>query len=279
MFSPVIAIVGAGDLGTACALRLFRSGFKVIMIEKRVAQDIHYIRNFVGAVYTGSKEINGVRGKTVSGFLEQESFAFDNFEDTFLSFMLNNKEIPLLTEKDIDSINTVKITHLIITKDDLIDIPAVKNLLNRDIKTIGFEGNSSTVLNYTINNSGLVVYPFLRNIYTDNPLETKIKSAESIKSPIEGIFVADKEINSVVQIKDEIGKIDSIPIFSPYEGKLSGRLNSGAFVESGTEIAEITLLKDNENDGRKIPEKFILLSGAVLEALMFDMNLQKNGNS
>ena len=279
MSLPVIAILGAGDLGTACALRLFRSGFKVILIEQTMPQDIHYIRNFVSTVYSGKKEINGVKAKTVSGFLQQESLPFDNFEESFLPFMLNNYEIPVLTENDTTSLAAAEIKYLVITKSNLKDIPAVTALLNDEIKTIVFDDKVSNDGSYIINNSGLVIYPFLRDDYDAAPAEKQFKEADTIKAPLEGIFIADKEINSIVRLKDEVGKISNIPILSPYEGKLSGRLNSGAFVTSGTKIAEITSLKNEDNDGRKIPEKYTLLSGAVLEAVMFDLNLEKNQDS
>ena len=279
MSLPVIAILGAGDLGTACALRLFRSGFKVILIEKTAPQDIHYIRNFIGAVYSGKKEINGIKAKTVSGFLQQESLAVDNFEESFLPYMLNNNEIPILTENDTNSITSVKIAYLVIAQAELKKIPAIEVLLNDEVKTIGFDTDAVDIESYIIGSNGLVFYPFLRDEYDTDSAGKQIKKPDTIKAPIEGVFMADKEINSTIHLKNEVGKISNIPILSPYEGKLSGRLNSGAFVKAGTSIAEITPLNNEDNDGRKIPDKYNLLSGAVLEAVMFDMNLQKNENS
>ncbi len=276
MSLPVIAVLGAGDLGSACALRLFRSGFKVILIEKSSALDIHYIRNFTGTLYAGSKNILGITVRTVSGLLEKEALPFDNFEESFLPFMLNNNEIPLLTEKDSDALKTADISYLVIAQNSLTDIPAVNALLESEVKAVAFNNAASVNAAYLINREGLVVYPFLKDDFDANFGKASVKERETVKAPIEGVFMTDKEINALIHRKEEIGKINNIAIFSPYEGRLSGCLNSGAFVSAGTEIAEITSLKDSGNDGRKIPEKYTLLAGAVLEAVMFDLNLQKN---
>jgi len=52
-----IAILGAGNFGTATALRLFRSGFRPVLFELQNPTDLNYNRTFSDVVYRGSKAI------------------------------------------------------------------------------------------------------------------------------------------------------------------------------------------------------------------------------
>ena len=276
MALPVVAILGAGDLGTACALRLFRSGFKVIIVNQMISQNIHYSRNFLGAIYSGAKKINGVQVRTSADLFQREEMSFENFENSFLPFLLNNNEIPLLTEDEIASLSTIKIEYLIVTDEDLFAFSMNNGIIGDDTKVIIFDSLEIKKGNYIIRHDGLVNYPFLKDDFevtkTDKiTIEPKL---DYIKAPIEGVFISQKDINSILHLKEEIGKIGDISILSPYGGKLTGLINSGAIVTAGTDLAEISPLRENRNDGKIIPEKQTLLAGGVLEALLFDLNLR-----
>lgn len=48
---PIILVTGSGDEATAVAVRLFRSGFKVILIVHNKPVDLHYHRNFTRCIF------------------------------------------------------------------------------------------------------------------------------------------------------------------------------------------------------------------------------------
>ncbi len=275
MALPVVVILGAGDLGTACALRMFRSGFKVILIEAENHQNVHYTRNFSGVIYSGIKNINGVQARISSDLLQREDISIENFEKSFLPFILNNNEIPLVTESELSSLSRIKTHYLVIADPDLMGMINDYDVVDEDVKIITFHEMEISNATYIIDQSGLVIYPFLKEEFEilskhDYKINTTLNY---IKAPIEGIFISQKELNSSIRLKEEIGKIGNRSIVSLFEGKVTGLINSGTIVTKETNIAEINSLKESKYDGKIIPDEYTLLSGGVLEAILFDINL------
>ena len=58
-----IWIRGAGDLATGIALRLYRSGFDIIMSDIAVPTTVRRTVAFSPAVYTGETQVEGITGK------------------------------------------------------------------------------------------------------------------------------------------------------------------------------------------------------------------------
>ena len=56
-------IRGAGDLATGIALRLYRSGFDIIMSDIAVPTTVRRTVAFSPAVYTGETQVEGITGK------------------------------------------------------------------------------------------------------------------------------------------------------------------------------------------------------------------------
>ena len=56
-------IRGAGDLATGIALRLYRSGFDIIMSDIAVPTTVRRTVAFSPAVYTGEASVEGITGK------------------------------------------------------------------------------------------------------------------------------------------------------------------------------------------------------------------------
>jgi xanthine dehydrogenase accessory factor len=60
---PLVLIKGAGDLATGCALRLRRSGFRVVMTELPEPRAVRRTVAFCEAVLDGSAEVEGLRAR------------------------------------------------------------------------------------------------------------------------------------------------------------------------------------------------------------------------
>lgn len=76
--SPRVLIKGAGDLASGIAVRLYHSGFQVMMTETNVPTTIRRYVAFSRAVYESEVEVEGIRARCVStkealeGCLEQQ---------------------------------------------------------------------------------------------------------------------------------------------------------------------------------------------------------------
>jgi len=272
-----VLIVGASDLGTACALRLFRSGLHVIIIEKDCPLDIYHARSFSNAVFSGSKTIDAITAKTYAQVLEEDALNSGSTVTNFIQFAVLNREIPVLTESDKVYLNHSNINYCIVCEPVL--YKKIIHALPEETSLIGFASEKKPdSYAYTICNSGAnfgrVFYAndALLNTTSDISLNKKEKY-QQIKAPLEGVFQSSKSIDELIHEKEEIGKVDDIPILSPFLGRISGVLNSGVIISAGTVFAEIDVSHSGLS-GHFLSRDSFCLAGAVLEAVMYDSKLK-----
>jgi len=270
-------IIGASDLGTACALRLAHAGIQIVLIENDCPLDIYQSRSFSGAVFSGSKTIEGVTAGTIAKSIAGDNLAKNANVEEFITYTLKNREIPLVQASDSGYLKTFSIDYIIVTDETL-----YKNIsihLYDNSTSVGFDTDAdSRKYIYTICNAifyfGRVIYPHIGPA----PLPEKrarhvMDSYEKIKSPIEGVFQSVKSVNDSIHEKEEIAKINEIPILSPVNGRISGILNSGVIVPAGAEFVEIDKSYSGI-PGNVISKDSMCLAGAVLEAILYDQNLK-----
>lgn len=271
-----VLIIGASDLGTACSLRLFHAGLQVIILEKDCPLDIYHSRSFSSTVYSGFKSINNIKAKTYARALEEDILKANSDISDFIKFTTLNREIPVITETDKSFLKKIKLNYIIVC--DLVLFENIKNNLPENIKIIGFNTEIDTKnFSYTICNAGSY---FGRAFYAFNELsssETKVHLNKKdifkqIKAPLEGVFKSSKSIDDLIHEKEEIGKINDIPILSPELGRISGILNSGVIIPAGTVFVEINTSHSGQS-GYVLSRDSFCLAGAVLEVILYDFQL------
>ena len=269
-------IIGASDLGTACALRLFHTGVQVVILEKDCPLDIYHSRSFSNAIFSGFKTIENITAKTYAQVLEEDSLKPNSNISDFIKFTILNREIPVMVETDKSYLKQLEVDYSIVCNPVLFE--NIKNDLPEEIKVIGFgkEFNTDNIT-YTICNAG---QQFGRVLYAYNELsnsESKIilnkkDISEQIKAPLEGVFQSSKSVNDLIHEKEEIGRINDIPILSPALGRITGILNSGVIIPVGTVFVEIDTSHSGQS-GHVLSRDSFCLAGAVLEAILYDVKL------
>lgn len=276
MSNPTVLIAGVSDLGTACALRLFQTGLHIIIIEKDCPLDIYHSRSFSSTVFSGSITIDNIKTKTYAQALDEDTLKPDSDVFNFIQFTTLNREIPVLLESDSSYLRQTQIDYCILCETSLYE--NIKNNLPEECKIIGFaEEINMEKYAYSICNSGP---HFGRVLYTNSELlstESHIIQNEKeiyhqIKAPIEGVFQSSKSIDDLIHEKEEIGKIGDIPILSPALGRISGILNSGIIIPAGSVFVEIDTSHSGLS-GHFLSRNSFCLAGAVLEAIMYDINI------
>lgn len=271
-------LVGASELGTACVLRLFRAGIQILILEKDSPLDIYHSRSFSSAAFSGMKSIENIVAKTFAKSLDEGNIKTDSNIIDFIKFSLQNREIPMILESDASYLSQLVIDYIIICNLSLYE--TVRGQLSADSVSIGFEKEiDSDNYNYTICNTGphfgRVLYAFDEPHGPDDNFTIKKKDKfEQVKAPLEGVFQSSKTINELVHEKEEIGKINEIPILSPVLGRINGILNSGVIIPAGAVFVEI----DTSHSGfsaHVLSKDSICLSGAVLEGIMYDIRLNE----
>lgn len=271
-----VLIIGSSDLGTACALRLFRAGFHVVILEKDYPLDIYHSRSFSSTVYSGFKSINNIKAKTYAQILEEDMLKPNLTITDFIKFTTLNREIPVITEKDKTFLKKIKLNYIVVC--DLVLFKNIKDNLPEDIRIIGFDAEINTKnFTYTICNIGAY---FGRVLYAFNELSSseikvhlyKKNIYEQIKTPLEGVFQSSKSIDDLIHKKEEIGKINNIPILSPELGRINGILNSGVIIPAGTVFVEIDTSHSGQS-GYVLSRDSFCLAGALLEVILYDIQL------
>ncbi|NOX90599.1 MAG: hypothetical protein GXO77_16460 [Calditrichaeota bacterium] len=267
---PVVLICGTDDHSTACALRLFRAGFRIILAAFQNPVDLHQHRTFTRTVYSGFRTIDGVTARTFSHCIEKNLIPMESSFDQYLQFMLNNNEIATLLIDDLKTGYKIPCDYAV--NIDSAVFHKIQPHLNDEVRLVSI--NCDEASDYLISTHfayvGRVIYPFDENAdeFKKSDLFEK-KPTTVINAPIEGVFVASKEINRPILEREEICKINDIPILSPVCGIITGLINSGLMITSATPVAEISPKKITY-DARLLPVESFAIAGGVLEAIIFD---------
>ncbi len=279
MSSIHILITGSGDIATATALRLFRSGYEVTLFASDHPIDVHHNRTYSNGVYNGEKTVEQVTACTRSGSAEKGDCAPETLLSEFVSFTHSNRQIPIITQEDMSAIAALRFDY-IFTADTIFFEKLPSGVIDNSVIISKAEDAASTVSRYQICVDpvylGKVIYPFNRDDFVDcGKVKQNSGSKEEIRAPLEGAFTTATMIGNFIHEKQELGRINDIPILSPASGKISGLLNSGLIIPVGTVFAEICSIS-NPAPVKLIPADASAVAGGVLEAILFDLNLGKS---
>ena len=273
-----VLILGSDDLATACALRLFRAGFGVLIAQVQRPLDIHFHRTYSAAAFAGFKTIENITARTYAHALEGGMMSPGQTALEYMEFQLNNREIAFLTPDDFSYLKKIDLNFLLVSEPALQE--DIQNLLHEDVAVITFTHRPESLpghyrIIYEEPHSGRVLYPFLQDVYELNEKKKVEEEQNPVRAPLDGVFIGEKQAGEFVHEKDVLGKIADIPILAPQNGRLTGLLNSGMMIERGTVFAEIDP-SGKSKESRVIPAFYFNLAGAVLEAVLYHLNLRED---
>jgi xanthine dehydrogenase accessory factor len=254
-------ILGAGDRGTAAALRLFNSGFQPILLELAQPSDLHFIRNFADVIYCEHKTIDNIQARVIMPDSNEQVL-----NEQLQQFAANRSiaVINTMSEGDQSYLRQIKPGIIIDSTPSL--ARAEKSELNWSdypcVIRIGLNYNVGEDGHYVIGDSQHyqgIVFCNRHQIVPDNTLPENV-----LKSPLSGIFQTSKRIGDEVNI----GLIDKINIMASHDGYISGLLHSGHFVQAGQPLFELISYQKSRESLTKLPVNCWSIAGGVLEAVM-----------
>jgi xanthine dehydrogenase accessory factor len=254
-----VGIRGAGDLATGVAVRLWRSGFQVIMTEIDRPLTVRRRVAFSEAVFAGAVRVEDVIAQRANDAAEA-------------GHMLTRNQIPVLVDPQAETLKQL-------SPDVLVDgIMAKRNLgtgLEDAPLVIGL-GPGFT--------AGLHVHAvietkrghFLGRVLREGQAEadTGIPGAvmgytgqRIVRAPDSGPFQSRLEIGALVQEGDCLGYVEAHPVPSPLTGVLRGLIHDGVEVRPGMKIGDVDP-RGNQDACRTISDKALAIGGGVLEAIL-----------
>jgi len=254
----IVLMRGGGDLGSGIALRLHRTGFKIVITEIDMPLVLRRTVAFANAIYEKEMVVESVKSKFTPDLRNIESY-------------FQSKIIPVL----IDPENKIE-KH--ISPHVLIDARMLKTYypcsLNEKPLIIGigpgFIANNNCHAVIESNRGhflGRVIWNGCAQENTGTPGMIGVNNHERvIRAPSNGLIKNGLGIGTIVKKGDVLGFVGNEEIIANISGCLRGLMHDGIKVNIGEKIGDI----DPRNDVSLInyvSEKSLAIAGGVLEAI------------
>lgn len=274
-----ILILGGNELASAIALKLYNARLEPAIY---VPADEIFLRHnlcFGDAVFQNRKTIEGVTAETLPEelMIEEGGNSYLEKAKNAIQYLIRDRKIPVLTHNsDVDARS-------------LLDPPVIVSTLTDGDKTTRTMGGVEpgqpliigcyphyvpgkncdwavdTRLNYRL---GQVYHqPVDESKVTEVDIRLFKNPFEHCTIPLEGVWVALKEIGEPVKYNEALGKIDEVEIRSPYDGQIWGIAHSGRIYPPKAAIAQIYTGPKTE-DYRYYGFRENAIAGGVLEAVL-----------
>ena len=260
----VILIRGGGDLATGVALRLIRSGLRVVVTEIPQPLAVRRSVSFAEAVYSGEITVEGVAAHRIP----------DPTDSFRILMVLGKQQIPVLVDPDCTS---AKALHASVIVD--------ARMTKRAPEPIGYVPQLYLGLGpgfeASVNCQAVVETrrgAMLGRVYWHGSPDPDTGLPEGdpqrvLRAPADGTLIAHKQIGDHCDAGELIAEIQSpienqqSKIFSPFPGVLRGLLHPGLFATRGLKIGDIDA-RDNPRLCQMVSDKALAVGGGVLEAIL-----------
>ena len=254
-----VLIRGAGEQASGIAHRLYRSGFKVCLIDTANPLAVRRLVSFCEAVYDGEKTVEGITAVRID-------------EGEQILAVWESKRIPLLVDPENhtkDSLRPHVLIDAILAKKNvgtkITDAPLVLGLgpgfrAQKDVHVV-IETNRG-------HNLGRLIFEGEAAPNTGVPGVIAGYGAERVfRAPGDGTFITHKEIGDLVSEGETVASVEGKPVKSGVSGVIRGLLRDGTKVTSGLKAGDVDPRGDKTHCDT-ISDKSRALGGAVLEAIL-----------
>lgn len=263
MINDVVIVRGGGDLASGTIQKLYRSGFKVLVLEVSNPTSIRRSVSFSEAVYDGEVEIEGIEAIHVHTLGEIEN-------------AWSNKKVPVVIDEKGEYISKIKpkiVVDAIIAKKN---IGTTKDMADITIALgPGFTaGNDVDIVIETSrgHNLGRLILSGKAKENTGIPGSIMGYAKERvIHSTSAGIMKNVVNIGAVVEKDEVISYIGDTAVKATISGLLRGILRDGSIVTKGFKIADIDPRISEKMNCYTISDKARNIAGGVLEAIFYLM--------
>ncbi|MBB7887298.1 EF2563 family selenium-dependent molybdenum hydroxylase system protein [Escherichia coli] len=263
LHAPVGYNIGAGDIASGVALRLYHAGFKVIMLEVEKPTVIRCTVAFAQAVFDGEMTVEGVTARLATSSAE----AMKLTERGFIPVMVDP------TCSLLDELKPLCVVDAILAKQNLgtrADMAPVTIALGP-----GFTAGKDCHAVIETNRGhwlGQVIYSGCAQENTGVPGNIMGHTTRRvIRAPAAGIMRSNVKLGDLVKEGDVIAWIGEHEIKAPLTGMVRGLLNDGLAVVGGFKIGDIDP-RGETADFTSVSDKARAIGGGVLEALMMLMH-------
>ncbi len=260
----VILIRGGGDLATGVAIRLIRSGLRVVVTE--IAQPLAVRRSvsFAEAVYAGECTFEGVTGRCVP----------DPTDSFRILMVLGKQQVPVLVDPDCTSARALHASVIVdgrMTKRPPEPIGYVPQLYLG--LGPGFEAGVNCQAVVETRRGHMLGRVYWQGSPDPDTGQPDGNPQRVLRAPADGTFIPYKHIGDHCEAGELIAEIQSeienqkSQILSPFPGVLRGLLHPRLTVPRGLKVGDIDP-RDDPRLCRFVSDKALSVGGGVLEAIL-----------
>ncbi len=255
--SGLVLLRGGGDLASGVALRLVRSGLKVVVSELPQPLAIRRTVSFAEAVYAGQCNVEGVHARLVK-------------RDQIL-LTLDAGEVPVMVDPEASILLDADLTFSVVV-DARLTKQAPATLPTSVPLHIGLGPgfhageNCHAVIETRRSHS-------LGRVYWSGSAQADSAQPEGdprrvLRSPAAGVVIGHIQIGEHVEAGDTIAVIgDQVPVTSLLSGVLRGLIHDGLNVPQGLKIGDVDP-RDDASACWLVSDKALAIGGGVLEAIL-----------
>ncbi len=260
-----IIIKGAGELATGVACRLYRANFRrILMLEITAPLAVRRRVSFCETIHDKNMMVEGIEAVRVN----KDSELLEAWKNGKIAVRVDPKAESLHHDKPavfIDATLAKRNLGTCISDAPLVIALGPGFVAGKDADVV-VETNRGHDL-------GRLILAGAAEANTGDPGNIGGYTKERIiRSPANGIFIAEKQIGDAVTKGDLIGRVGRTAVIAPLDGMLRGLIRPEISVTTGLKIGDV----DPRNEVSycdTISEKARALGGAVLEAILARYNL------
>jgi xanthine dehydrogenase accessory factor len=255
----LVLIKGAGDLASGVALRLFRSGFPVVMTELAQPLTVRRGAAFGEAVFTGQQTVEGVVGRLAP----DPAMALQLVKTAAIPVLVDPEAVcrhQLQPQVLVDAVMAKRNTGTVLGDASLVIGLGPGFIAGHDCDAV-IETNRGHRL-------GRVIWNGAAEPDTGVPGEVDGKRTERVLyAPATGILTAAAGIGDTVSAGQVIASVEGRDICAEFPGVLRGLVRPGIRVEAGMKVGDVDP-RGERSDCFVASDKALAIGGAVLEAIL-----------
>jgi xanthine dehydrogenase accessory factor len=265
-----IIIRGAGEMATGTACRLYKAGFrKLLMTEIDKPLAVRRLVSFSEALHEGSWTVEGV-----------EAVAIQTLDQ--IQTLWQQQQVPVIVDPAATSGATFK-------PDVVVDAILAKKNLGTTVQDAplviafgpGFYAGRDAHCVIETNRGhdlGRLIFQGEAAADTGNPGEIQGHTTlRVLRSPTDGIFESDQYIGTMVEKEQVVGQVAGQLVRASLNGVIRGLIRPGTPVTQRLKIGDVDP-RGNPSYCNTISEKARAIGGSALEAILMRFNLPTVGD-
>ena len=257
----IVIVRGGGDIASGAIQKLYRSGFKVLVLETETPSAIRRKVAFCEAVYEKEIEIEGIKARLVANDEEIQ----ECWDSDILPVMIDSRGKVIERLKPLAVVDGILAKQNFGTKRSMAPItialgPGFSAPEDVDIVIETMRGH----------NLGRIIEEGRASENTGVPgIIAGFGIERVIYSDYSGVITNIEKIGNVVEKGDVIAVVGDNEIYASISGVLRGIIRDGYKVKKGLKIADIDPRISEKDNCFTISDKARNIGGAVLESILY----------